>query len=348
MRQVALTGLVLAVLLSPPRLNGETIIDHDVTIDYDLEGDVQVVEGADPPTTVSIVEDGIIFAGSLQVYDSSIVNLLGGILYLETELHDSSTLNTLNIGDGAVYLPIRAYASSTVNVSGGEILAPITLSDASVANVSGGRFSSGIGAYETSEVIISGGEFRNFGFGAAGSSAVSICGGTFHPVSGDDGTPGLRMRASGLSTLSILGGTFWGGEDEYNYCRALDSATVNITAGQFDEIAFEAYDSSTVSISGGTVELLRAGSSSGAHTSVITVKGTGFNYPYGEIPDRSGTLTGVLASGDPIDAPFEIHAGAAIRLVPEPCSAALFAALGVTLFVFTARAAAAERIRRQR
>lgn len=50
--------------------------------------------------------------------------------------------------------------------------------------------------------------------------------------------------------------------------------------------------------------------------SVITVAGSGFNYPYGPISDASGTLTGTLASGDAINAGFQTYSSASIVLIP--------------------------------
>ncbi len=80
------------------------------------------------------------------------------------------------------------------------------------------------------------------------------------------------------------------------------------------------YDSSVFTVSGGAILSMSAGKESGTHDCVITVDGSGFNYPYGPIPDASGTLTGTLASGDPISAAFEIYSDASIVLVPEPSS----------------------------
>ncbi len=60
--------------------------------------------------------------------------------------------------------------------------------------------------------------------------------------------------------------------------------------------------------------------------STVTFVGSGFNYPYGEIPDGSGSLTGTLANGDPIDVWFDVDGDASIVLaVPEPSSIALLA-----------------------
>ena len=99
----------------------------------------------------------------------------------------------------------------------------------------------------------------------------------------------------------------------------------------------DAHDNSRVSISGGLIDSLRAGFTSGEHTSIITIAGSFDDYDYGEIPDASGTLIGVLANGDPINAPFEIHGDASIILVPEPCAWIILATAAVAFLGFARR-----------
>ena len=94
-----------------------------------------------------------------------------------------------------------------------------------------------------------------------------------------------------------------------DFVHANNFSTLNVSGGTFG--SFWAHDSSTVTVCGGS------------HHSVVTISGTGFNYPYGEIPDTSGTLTGVLANGDPINASFEIYDNASIVLVPEQAALVL-------------------------
>jgi hypothetical protein len=67
---------------------------------------------------------------------------------------------------------------------------------------------------------------------------------------------------------------------------------------------------------------LSAGNSE-SDASMIVVHGSGFNYPFGEILDVTGALTGTLSNGDPIDAEFQIIGDASILLVPEPASCTL-------------------------
>jgi len=110
---------------------------------------------------------------------------------------------------------------------------------------------------------------------------------------------------------------------------------VDILGGSIQKIV--AYDSSIVHISGGTIGLVQAGYDDDGHTSIVTILGTDFNYPYGAIPDDAGTLTGTLANGDPIDAPFEIHSDASIVLaVPEPNTVIMLCLVALTFLIVTA------------
>jgi hypothetical protein len=134
------------------------------------------------------------------------------------------------------------------------------------------------------------------------------------------------LQAHDSSQLNISGGSFW--------ASASESSKVNISGGT---ITLSASDSAMGTISGGTINSLFAGQASGAHTSIITLEGSGFNYPYGPISDATGTLTGVLISGDAINADFQIHSNASIVLVPEPSTLILLAVAVFGLLVGACR-----------
>ena len=74
----------------------------------------------------------------------------------------------------------------------------------------------------------------------------------------------------------------------------------------------------------------------GPDSNVIFIAGGLFNYPCGRISDAAGRLQGVRASGDPIDATFDIYDQASIVLVPEPSSLVLVG-LGAVNLVWLAR-----------
>jgi len=124
--------------------------------------------------------------------------------------------------------------------------------------------------------------------------------------------------------VSILGGEFNIFSEEGDTVSVSDFGTVSILGGEFDSSeegdAVSVSDFGTVSILGGEIH----GHISAAGSSVVNIYGTGFNYPYGPIADASGTLTGILENGNPIDVRFTIYSDASIILaVPEPSTLAL-------------------------
>ena len=206
-----------------------------------------------------------------------------------TRVFDSSILN---VNGGTVPL-VYAHDSSVVNYTGGGWCSVMETHDASTANLSGGF--NDLFAYGSSTVNLTGESVGEI-WAAYDSSTMNIPGG------GSD-----FLQAHDSSEVNISGGLFWP--------SASESSKVNVSGGT---IALSASDSAAVTISGGTITSLAAGEESGAHTCVITVEGSGFNYPYGSISDVTGTLTGTLAGGDPINADFDIYSNASIVLVPEP------------------------------
>jgi len=90
------------------------------------------------------------------------------------------------------------------------------------------------------------------------------------------------------------------------------------------------YDNSQIDFMGGEIVTdIRAGwFDFGPHAGIITIYGSDFNYPFGEITDSFGILTGMLANGDLIDNDFYIYDDASIVLVPVP-SAFLLGSIGL-------------------
>jgi hypothetical protein len=88
-------------------------------------------------------------------------------------------------------------------------------------------------------------------------------------------------------------------------------STVTITGGIIDSYFIA---NGTVDMSGGEI----AGVINIGAYGTMTIYGSGFNYPFGPIPDAAGTLTGTLLNGNPINNSFTIGPQAAIVLIPEP------------------------------
>lgn len=122
---------------------------------------------------------------------------------------------------------------------------------------------------------------------------------------------------------------------------AHDGATVNISDGIFSKIQIAFHATST--ISGGTItDILEVYGEGNGFNSVtirggifdcdmhvmfnsqVTIIGSGFNYDYGEIPVKSGILTGTLASGEALNVAFDfdertdVEPKIILEAVPEP------------------------------
>ena len=98
------------------------------------------------------------------------------------------------------------------------------------------------------------------------------------------------------------------------------TAEVNIFGGSNSGQVFAQNDSS-VDVRGGSV----AREFVALDGSAISIFGSGFNLPIGDIGARSGTLTGFLSDGTPLNNSFVRATTAKITLVPEPSTALLFA-----------------------
>ena len=157
--------------------------------------------------------------------------------------------------------------------------------------VTGGMVDGALDARDNSRINIYDGSL-NSSLWAHDSSHITITGGTVVELIGYHSS---QILISGGSTSVFIG----------DYSRA------NITGGSISIVS--AKEDSHINLSGGLIEY-------GIHArenSQIVVRGTGFNYPLGEITVSSGTLTGTLANGDPIDNNFQIGSNASIVLAPS-------------------------------
>jgi cysteine-rich repeat protein len=164
---------------------------------------------------------------------------------------------------------------------------------------------------------------RNVGcpphWGGPGVNAYDPCPNPGGPTEVDvvDGGAVLRLLAYDSSTVTISAGqmAFLAAADSSTVSMSGGVVTVNLVVGSTSTVTMsggtvqydlEASGSSTVTISGGTV-----GSSLYAydHSTTITIEGNGFAVdgepvPYGDLDAQTGSLTGTLASLDPIDNVF--------------------------------------------
>jgi hypothetical protein len=171
----------------------------------------------------------------------------------------------------------------------------------------------------TSVELVAGGSVGSF-LVAFESSGVTM----------SNGSAGQSLLAYDSSSITMSGGSAAGDLATY------DSASVTMSGGSVGLIF--ATGSSSVTMSGGSVmgELAALDSSSvtmsgghfvsdliAAHSSTVRIIGTGFAVDahavrFGPIAATSGTLTGTLASGEPIDNHFTRSATALITLLPGP------------------------------
>jgi hypothetical protein len=207
----------------------------------------------------------------------------------------------------------------------------------SVALVTGGVVGSALAAHETSSITMSGGMAG--GLGTWDSSSATMSGGSVSD-----------LDAMNSSAITMSGGSV-GGE-----LAAFDMSSVTVSGGTINANV-HAGEAASLTISGGNFTGSLLGVDAGSTTAAIKLRGgTGFtsiepdngtitifggNFEvgglpvgYGPLQAQSGTLTGILGSGDSIDVGFS-QGGAggiangsivlAFAPIPEPGTALLVA-----------------------
>jgi len=142
-------------------------------------------------------------------------------------------------------------------------------------------------------------------------------------VNVSDGYITLDLYAYDNSQVTFSGGTITAG------LYGFQNSYIAFSGGLINDL--RVYDNSQIDFTGGMIAVdMRAGwYEFGPHTGVITIYGSDFNYPLGDITASFGRLTGILANGDLIDNDFYIYDNAAIVLVPAP-GAILLGTIGLS------------------
>ena len=309
---VARSSLALAITFEDGLVH---VIDAQNS--FAFEG-VIVRDGPGGATTqVTVVDGGAIGSISLddlELFDGSVVNILGGTLGRHVFARDSSVVH---FSGGEIDRDIKVRGGAVLNTTGGlaEDLAAskTTPEDSSVRptiNLMGGSFStlncasaichmSGgtivfLFAQVDAEVTLSGGTIQTDATFGNGAPKGYVSGGEIQG----------RLFAISEATVTVTGGVVRG---EF---RILNSG-VEIVEGGLLEVGLTASNSSLVDLSGGTVQGLLAATDE----AVVTVHGPSFTIPFGDVVSTSGTLQGVLADGTPLDVPFGRATTATITLV---------------------------------
>ena len=227
----------------------------------------------------------------------------------------------LNVSDGGnVGFSFEANSGSEVNISGGN-LGRSLIFDASQLNITGGTAGS-FEARSGSVVNISGG---TVGFlpaalvfsGTASDSVVNVSGGNLIGIL--DASSGSEVNISGATLVEVNAAydsvvNFSGGSART--LRAIADGVVNISGGNVDVLSV--FSDGVVNISGGSVGnqiTANEGSALNIRGTEFSINGTPLSNLQNEQPfivnDRDGTLSGVLADGEP----FSFTFGASYRSI---------------------------------
>jgi hypothetical protein len=307
---VGIAVLLLLMALVVPA-SARIVIDSDTTIDYEVNERIDIIDGASPPTTVEVREPANI-EHDVHIFDSSVLNVRGGRIDTSSSgpalwATDQSTVNIYGGQIDAEYSGILAGGSATVNVFGGDIF-EISVSGGATVEVSGGDVRGRLETGAEATARISGGRVEKLHVDVSG------------------GPPG-----SPFSSAVVSGGTIWGsdGLTVSRQGRAL------VLGGDISRLAAEHFG--RIDVYGGHVGRIDSGSTHIRHSETITIFGAEFNYPYGAIPETSGTLTGRLKNGDPIHAEFVMRdQGSIVLAIPEPSVPALALCFAASMAVVCA------------
>jgi len=267
------------------------IIDSDNSYPFEQ---IVVSDGPGSTTTTVIVVTGGQASG-IDASENSVITLDGGNLTAPIDIRDNVELS---FNDGSV-TQINALANSRVWVSGGTP-SELNCENCSYLNVSGGLFTLRLNIHNLDYGEVSGGSMYNI---FAWSSELHFFGGEVTN----------QLSARGTSIIDIFAG------DILNNFHISDDSKANVYGGYFPD-GLIAHDNGQINVTGGTFDRIRA-----FDTSKIILTGYGLNYPDGNITDISGTLTGFLDDGTPINIDFGRATTATITLNSVPVAAAFMA-----------------------
>jgi len=208
------------------------------------------------------------------VYDNGLVNEINDDSVNDTLIKDSvggdpTTLNINPLGFVQGFLTVQD--TSIVNLLGGQIQ-NASIRGNSLFTMSGGSVINNFLTFDTSTLVINSGSSIS-GIGVNGKSFVVV-----HDIV----AASIVTQNSGMTNL--FGGTYGLlGVDTLTSGAPIDvDPVLNIFGG-----------------SGTSLEIHGTG--------IVNIYGSGFNYPFGAIPDLAGVVTGTLFDGSPLNIPFIRH-----------------------------------------
>ena len=230
---------------------------------------------------------------------------------------------TVNILEGAIIAgEVKVWQTSRVNVRGGEIRGNFYADPISRVSISGGTTLGYLVAHNA-DVTISAGSFAK-DVRTRYCSELIFSGGSIH---------GDLIAGGPYSRITVSGGSI--GSD-----MAVVQADATVTGGSIGGDLHAEYNADVV-VSGGQVagDIVAGGGPTGEPSSItflgsdFAIDGTSVDYgEYFATDYSSGTLTGTLASKEPLHNTFYIHEVSKIVLaVPEPATLALLALGGLAL-----------------
>lgn len=252
--------------------------------------EIVVSDGPGSTTTTVIVETGGQASG-IDASENSVITLDGGYLTAPFYVRDNVELSVI---EGSV-TQINALANSKVWVSGGTT-SDLNCENCSYLNVSGGLFTWGLKIHNLDYGEVSGGSMATID---TWSSELHFFGGKVTD----------QLAVFGTSIINVFAGDF------PNDFHINDNSKTNVYGGNFPYGIFTHYNGQLNIYGGFFDDTIKA-----FDTSEIIFSGYGFNYPDGDITAISGTLTGFLDDGTPINIEFGRATTATITLnsVPEP------------------------------
>jgi len=307
----------------------DAFFPNDATVDFTINGETYVgyannadrIAGTNGTSPTVNVVNGADLGRSLSSYNSSVINMSGGILSSTSAAFLIAIDNsTINLSGGTVGTGTSGQAearnNSTLNITGGAVNRNVVGSNNGRVNVSGGAIGGGFNMTGSSTLDFSGGTAAFFGGANNAAVNATLRGGTITGNVTANGTSmvqlsgtsvGGNVTAAFTSMVDILGGTING------IVNANASSIVDIFGGAFGGDFF-ARTSGAINFFGPDIDAL-----------LVNPDASGFSqYALSGMLQNGGSLDGRLLNiQNGSNARFSINRTSAV--IPEPGTLALLA-----------------------